>query len=471
MKKLKVFLSALLITTAAFSISACGNGSSDSNSGDENKYEDQTMPPEKREQIVERINGENGSLLQGELSNKTIKWMATWDINPDASGKNTPADLVIFQEAYGGNIEFHSVSFEERYDKLANAINSDEGIDFFYAGDLDAIPKGAVRGMFVPADDYIDFESPLWKDVKEVNDSIMWDGKHYTAVAQMTGDVVAAVYNRKTIQEAGLEDPADLYKKDEWTWDAFQSMLESFVDTDNQRYGIDGWWFEFGLIDTIGMPPIAIEDGKLVSNLSDPSMERVQNWLYELHQKDFIAIGSDGYGWEAKPNYIGEGKLLFYPVGLYEFYSKPEIWKEKYGEDVFFVPMPRDPEADAYYTSAGMEAYSFVKGGQNPEGVAKYLDCKRFCIIDEESCAIADSAFTDDYGWTEEMVEMRAEMNRLASENPVVDISRGVSADCGTIIDNSLRQTARGVPWNETYDSIYATVQSYIDETNEEIGK
>ena len=400
MKKLKAFLSVLIITTAAFSVSACGNGSSGNKSEDENKYEDQTMPQEKRDQIVERVKNDSDSLLTGELSNKTIKWMSTWDINPDSSGKNTPADLVIFQEAYGGNVEFHKVSFSERYDKLAQAISSDEGIDFFYAGDLDAIPKGAIRGMFAPADDYIDFESPLWEDVKDVNDSLMWDGKHYTAVAQMTGDVVATVYNRKTMQEAGLEDPADLYEKGEWTWDAFQSMLESFVDTDNQRYGIDGWWFEFGLIDTIGVPPISIEDGKLVSNLGDPAMERVQNWLYELYQQNFIAIGVGDYGWDARPNYIGEGKLLFYPVGLYELYAKPEIWKAKYGEDVFFVPMPKDPEADEYYTPTGVEAYSFVKGGQNPEGVAKYLDCKRFCIIDEESCAIADSIFIDDYGWT-----------------------------------------------------------------------
>lgn len=91
----------------------------------------------------------------------------------------------------------------------------------------------------------------------------MWDGKHYTAVAQMTGDVVATVYNRKTMQEAGLDDPAELYEKGEWTWDAFQSMLESFVDTDNQRYGIDGWWFEFGLIDTIGVRLSALRTASL----------------------------------------------------------------------------------------------------------------------------------------------------------------------------------------------------------------
>ena len=464
MKKLKAFLGALLITTSVFAVTACG--SSDSSSSQEEHYEDQTMAPEKKQSIVDIAKADEEYKLEGELENKNIKWLASWDINPDSSGKKTPADLVLFQEIYGGNVEYYKVSFAERYDKLAEYIASDEGIDFFYSGDLDAIPKGAVRGIFAPADDYIDFDSPLWEDVAEANDSIMWDGKHYAAIAQTTGDNVAVLYNKKTIQEAGLEDPADLYYNDEWDWNAFQRLLEEYVDTENQKYGIDGWWFEFGLINTIGKPPISIEDGKLVSNLGDPAMERVQNWMYELYQNDLIAIGVGDYGWEAKPNYIGEGKLLFYPVGLYELYATPDIWQAKYGEDVFFVPMPKDPNADEYYIPVGMEAYSFVSGGKNPEGVAKYLDCKRFCLVNEDARAIADSIFMEDYGWSQEMLDMKQEMQALADANPQIDISKGVSADCGKIIDDNLRLTARGTPWNETYDSIYATVQTYLDKVN-----
>ena len=108
------------------------------------------------------------SALLAVAENKTIKWMATWDINPDASGKNKPTELVVFEEKYGGNIEYHQVTWENRYEKLAESISSGEGIDFFWAGDMDAFPKGAVRGMFTSVDDYIDFSKPLWKDVKDM---------------------------------------------------------------------------------------------------------------------------------------------------------------------------------------------------------------------------------------------------------------------------------------------------------------
>lgn len=458
MKKVKAFVSALLITAMSLSLFACGD-----KDADEPKY-DKDLDSSTREAINNIATQDE--LLTGELENKTIKWMATWDINPDGTGKNVPTELAVFQERYGGEVEYHQVTWANRYEKLAEAINSGEGVDFFSAGDKDAFPKGAVRGMFTPIDDYIDFTSPLWEDVQDINDAVMWNGNHYMAIVQTTGDNCAVIYNRKTIEEAGFEDPAELFAKDEWTWDTFEEMLQGFVDTENQRYGIDGWWFEFALMNTTGVPAIGLEDGKLVNNLGDESMERVQNWLYELNTTGCIAIGVGDYGWTDKPAYIGEGKTLFYPCGLYQFYTTPDTWKTAFGEDAFFVPMPRDPDADEYYVPVGMDSYVFVKGGQNPEGVAKYLDCKRYVLLNEDVRAIADQQMIDDYGWTEEMVEMKNSMQELADANPFIDFSAGVSTDCGSLLDSNLRNSARGTPWNETYDSIYATVDTYIEEIN-----
>ena len=122
--------------------------------------------------------------LTGDLENKTIKWMSDWDINSDDTGKTTPVELAVFQERYGGKVEFHQTTYANRYDDLANAINSDEGIDFFYGGNWDAFPKGAVRGMFVPYDDYIDLDSELWADVKDANDAMMWNIRYLTTTTE-----------------------------------------------------------------------------------------------------------------------------------------------------------------------------------------------------------------------------------------------------------------------------------------------
>lgn len=461
MKKTMAFISALLMAAATLSLTACGSDESSSS----NPYADVDVDEDVRNEVNQAAL--NSDLLEDiELENKTIKWMATWDINPDASGKNKPTELVVFEEKYGGNIEYHQVTWENRYEKLAESISSGEGIDFFYAGDMDAFPKGAVRGMFSPIDDYIDFDTPLWEGVKDANDDMIWDGKHYLAIVQSVGDKVACVYNKKTIEEAGLDDPAELYYDGEWDWNAFESMLQSFVDVEKQHYGIDGWWFEFALMNTTGVPAVSIENGKLVSNIGDPAMERVQNFMYDLYTTGCIAIGVGDYGWTAHPEFVGEGKVLFYPVGLYTFYTEEEQWKTTFGEDAFFVPMPKDPESKEHYIPVGMESYTFVKNGANPVGVAKFLDCKRFAILDENTKAVADQQFRDDYGWTDEMVEMQREMQNLADENPFFDLSSGVSTDCANLLDNNLRNTARGTPWNETYDAISATLQTYLDEVN-----
>lgn len=458
MKKIKRYMASLTAFAAVFSLFSCQNNAKKSTVNKD-------LDPKIREELNDIVSNEE--LLTGELENKKIKWMATWDINPGPTGKNVPIELALFQERYGGEIEYYAVTWENRYDKLAAAIQSGEGIDFFSASDSDAFPKGA-KGMFTPIDDYIDFDSPLWSDVKDVNDSIMWNGNHYVAVVFVTGDNCAVIYNRDTIEEAGLEDPAVLYEQGNWTWDTFEDMLIKFVDKDNKKFGIDGWWFEFGLMSTTGVPPVTIENQKLVNNLGAPAMERVQNYLYELYNKDCIAICTESFGSKDMPNYIGEGKTLFYPCGLYQFYCEPEQWQKKFGENAFFVPMPKDPEADEYYVPTGMDAFVMVKGGQNPEGVAKYLDCKRYTLLNDKVRSIADEQMVEDYGWSQDMIDMKDSMQSLAEENPVYDFSKGVSADCGEILDINLRNCARGIcPWNETYDSIFSAVDQIIKEVNE----
>lgn len=460
MRNVKLYVAAILAVATSLAVFSCGN----KNKQSDGKY-NKDLDSSTREELNSIASGDD--MLKGDLKNKTIKWMSTWDINPDSSGKNVPIELALFQERYGGNIKFYKVDWDNRYEKLTAAINAGEGIDFFPAGDMDAFPKGAVRGMFTPVDDYVDFQSPLWTDVKDVNDSLKWNGNHYVTVVSVTGDNCAVIYNKDTVAEAGLKDPAELYKNGNWNWNTFEDMLLKFVDTDNNKFGIDGWWFEFGLMNTTGVPPVTVENQKLVCNIGDPSMERVQNYLYDLYNKNCIAIGVGDYGWTDKPSYIGEGKLLFYPCGLYQFYCEPSQWKKTFGENAFFVPMPKDPDSDAYYIPTGMDAYVMVRNGQNPEGVARYLDCKRYTLLNNDVRAISDDQMFKDYGWTQEMVDMKNSMEDLAAANPTFDFSKGVSTDCGKLLDSNLRASARGTAWSETYASIAPTVELYIKEVND----
>ena len=469
-KKLTAIFAVCCLSMTAFSCSM--------ESPEEETSSYKEIAPETREELASLA--AQDERLTGELENKNIKWLSDWDINPDATGKSTPPELAIFQERYGGTIEWYQCLYSERYDALANYINADEGIDFFYAGNFDAFPKGAIRSMFAPCDDYIDFSSDLWKDVKEINDSVMWKGKHYMTVVEMTGDNCAVLYNRDTVQELGFEDPYALYQKGEWNWEIFQKMLESFCDAENQKYGLDGWWFESGLSATTGVPYVGLEQGTLVNHLADANIARVQNFMYDLNLAGCIAIGVGEFGWSDHPEYIGNGKELFYPVGLWKLYSEAhttnangkrmQAGKEFSVKTAMFVPMPKDPEADAYYIPANMNSYCFVKNGQNPEGVAKFLDSKRLVLLNEGIKKIADKQFAEDYQWSDEMISMKNEMDSLAMEHPVIDFKYGITSDLEKMLDDSgsgLRASGKGTPWNESLSAIQSPVQTMIDEANQ----
>lgn len=462
MNKLKRNLSLISMLALVTTFCACGSNSTPVN--------DKDLDEATREEIASIV--ANEPLLTGELENNTIKWLGNWDINPDATGKNVPIELAVFQERYGGVIESKIVAWSQRFDSLATSINGDEGIDFFTASDFDAFPKGVVKSMFVPVDDYIDFNSELWADVKATNDSLMWNGQHYIICNQITGDSNVIIYNKDTIEEYNFEDPYELYKNGEWTWDKMEEMLLEYVDVNEEQYGLDGWSFESAISKTTGVAYVGLENGKLVNNLRNADLERVQIYMQDMYDKGLFLNKAD-FSWAEQPQFIGEGKELFYPGGLYNLYTTPEQWKSTFGENVFFVPMPKDPEADAYYVPAGLDGYVMVRGGHNPEGVAKFAECKRATLMNEKTLEISNEQLFTEYDWTQEMYDMKFELDRLASEHPVFDFYTGVSTDLTNILDSSgtgIRVSTGGeVTWAQAVEANYDAVDLLIKEVNEAV--
>lgn len=353
---------------------------------------------------------------------------------------------------------------------MSTSILGDEGIDFFPAGDMDAFPKGAIKDMFVSVDDHVDFSSELWSEVKDVNDKLMWKDKHYIMCTSLNADNTAVIYNKKTIDEYGLDDPAELFAKGEWTWDSFQSMLKDYVDPESGLYGIDGYWTEAALSMTTGVPYVGLKEGKLVNNLKDSNLERVQNYMADLYKMGAV-IDKSLFNWNEQPQLLGEGKELFYPCGLWALYKTKADWGKTFGDDAFFVPMPKDPKADKHYIPANLEGYFMVKGGKNPEGVAKFAECKRLTIANKRINEIATQQLVDDYGWSQEMIDMKFKMADMALENPVFDFYTGVTDDIKTILDSGefgIRASLQGgVSWAETIGAAHDTIDQLIKDEND----
>ena len=147
-----------------------------------------------------------------------------------------------------------------------------------------------------------------------------------------------------------------------------------------------------------------------------------------------------------------------------------DTWKNDFGENAMFVPMPKDPNADEYYIPCGLDGYVMVKGGQNPEGVAKFAACKRLAITDERATELGTEQLRKDYGWSDEMIDMLHKCHEIAKANPHYDFYTAVSTDVTKILDSNetgIRATSKGqLQWSEIVSMSSAAIDAYLEDAN-----
>ena len=414
--------------------------------------------------------------IEGELENSTIKWLCFFDpFNPNEYGSTKALSLEIFESKYDGVIEYMPTTWANYSTKLAESILGGDGVDFTYNSDLTIFPVGVSTKQIVPFDEYIDWSNPLWAEQKALNDQFLLNGKHYNICLQPTAGRLV-IYNQNTIDTLGLDDPWELFENGEWTWDSFKRLLVEFVDDEAGQYGLDGWFNEQNIMLTCGVPIIEMKDGRLSHNLNDPNIERVMNFMGELNTAGVVIDkGDPRWNWNTHIEYIGEGRELFYIDLMSSTDSSPDVWTAQYGdpEDVRFVPMPKDPDADKYYVPSGIEAYVLCKGGQNPEGVMRFMECILTANKDERTQQMTDEKRIKDYGWTELMIERSHKIDEICRENPVYDLCSGVQKDLVDIIgsgDKGIRAAfLNGANWAVTREENIGQIETYVNELNAEI--
>lgn len=406
MKKIKAIFAVLLAVGCLPVIAGCDEENPISNPPSGSGSVPQVNTPSS----VPAMSGEDASQvatieIPGEkLENPTVQFLSEWDLNP-AEGQPVSVALELFQTKFGGRIEHVYTTFDERYTKLTTMIQADMSPDMFSAGDMDVFPKGALSGQFQPLDPYVDFNSALWAPMKEVNDLFCSGGKHYVGAIDVESDCVM-FYNKKTIANNGLDDPAELFAKGEWDWEALWKIMTAFCDREQEKFATDGWWFESAISVTTGYPYIGSKDGEIVHNLDNGLIEKAQAYMLNMKNND-LPFPKGEYGWTIYPKRIAEGKTLFYPAGTYVLYPYNNIIQD-FGnmEDVMFVPMPKCPDADNYYLPARVSGFALCKGAKNPEGVAAYLNCAMASRDSEVAKEIGKRQAFEEYKWTQEQWDM-----------------------------------------------------------------
>ena len=448
-----------------------GSGGSDGNGGGNNDPQiTTTTPPPSTMGEEQQAQTETIKTKDFDLENKSITFLGSWARNP-ANGKNKDVALELFQTRYGGEIIDNVVADADRYDTLATLISTDQAPDFFSAGDMDAFPKGAANHMFQPLDEYIDFNDEWWSDKKAMTDKFVYGDSHYVGAVGVEIEVLM-IYNKAVMAENGLTDPAKLLAEGNWNWNTCMELMQQFCDKGDENYATDGWWVSSGFSGTTGVPYIGMNDGKVVNNLRDGLLESAQDLLYKIRIEN-MAYPVWDFGWVSNASNVGLGKTLFYPCGMWALTQLDgEYGLNNYGEvkDIGFVPMPKCPYVDEYYVPSRVTGYMLVGGAPNPEGVACYLYCEAAAVGSEEAEQITHDQYINEYGWTEEMWEMRNTIYDMAEEHPCFDFYKGISARMFDSLDNPTKDAYHNAAsWTTTRENIYDRVQAEVDEANKNI--
>lgn len=464
-------------------MASCGSTDKDSSGSDaaasDSKAEAQAIELDDTQK--QTVGALADQLPEIELQKKAIKFIGHWDINP-GDGQVVPPYLQLFKDKYQGEVEWVETTWDSRYDDIITHVLSKDSPDFFSAMDSDGFPKGALKGIFQPVDDYIDFSSDLWNDeaVQNAVNMFTFNGKHYVAATGSSPNLIC-IYNTKTIKDNGMEDPAQLYKDGNWNWAKFKEMCEKFTAIGDDYYGLDGWWYEQGIANTVGVPLVGLdESGKAVSNMDNGDVAKAQNFLTELEQaKVYFPRESNGgnpRGSGATGEGMAEGKTLFYPCGFWGIENTPEstaLWGDVKAGDIMFVPMPRPDDGYPYWVDARLDnGYFLIKNAPNPEGFAAFMACLKVAASDPSAKQVATDQLKNSYGWNDEMINMKQEILDLCAANPVFDFKDGVSNEVSDLMNKIKVATMNGseaMEWNDVVSEYNDKVNYELKKANEQI--
>ncbi len=421
----------------------------------------------------------------------TVVYLGYYDIRDDQKG--TEQCLVFQSPQYGGNIEFiSSPSGDAYYEKLGMMISADDSPDIV-THDAMMYPGNVGKGLFEPLDDYIDMDSPLWVDMKDVINSMEYKGKHYKYPHKITTSF-ALNYSRKTIEENGLQDPYDLYINGEWTWDAWRDMMIAFCDRDENNMGFYATdTILTSLIATTGTTLVrANPDGTIINNIGDSNVGRAMNF-YETLCRDGVMYAGQLGDWVSPQLFAtNSDKLLFlgmepewtYTAGTKELQDKKGVENDIIGEvsDLAFVPFPRDVSADAYYQSHDLFGFVVPKGAKNIKGAVDMINCFRVYETDPNVIAqnradhVSPEPITYTEGkyaghekwqmiWDEQLYDLWQDMCDGSKFSLVTEDAFGFSSDFWAIYADILNATAfDGDSWTQRSGEVAPVIEAALDE-------
>ena len=400
MKKMIAVISAITVLTGIFT--ACNKEENSSEDVIESEASVNESSEEKSDKKIDGID-------------YTIRFISDYDLNP-SNGESRSIALTLFEDVYGGKIEWVPTTHDTMYDDLSKAVLGGEQVDMFPYMD-NALPYGVSKELFDPLDDYLDLNDDMWSGIKGLADKMSYNGLHY-AVPTNINDPVVLIYSRKAVENIGFDDPYKLYTEGKWDWDTFIKMMKEFEET-----GCAGFIGQ-GIIQSTGQTYVNYDGSTFTSNLDNEDIQKAGEIVEQIS-----GVMYDGEWYDTL-----DDNILFLGMGSWAIAQSNNANKDA---DIFFVPFP-SADGSGKNITADINSKLLVKGSDKGSAVAAYLTCERAAATEEKYVkAQKDAAIKN--GFTEEQYNFLEEIKN--PDNVVFDFSYGMSTK---ISNNTTDYNTRG---------------------------
>lgn len=377
-KTVSRILAGVIAAASAASLAACSDGENTATTVSTTERTEWTG--DKVDVTVAEDNVDNTLDTQG----KVLRWMGFYDLNPTNDNPERSVEVALFEDVYGAKIEWMETSHSNQFNDLSNAIVGGTPPDIVVF-DVRNFPNDVNKGQFQSVDSIIDWNDPMWAEMKTTADQFIWEGEHYVApFGYGFNDYQLLMYNKDLVAELGMDDPYELFEKGEWDWDNFLRLMKEFKDSADERYGINGWWAN-ALVATSGDVFVTYDGNKFTNNLYSQPIERAQNVISEIWNS-----GLAKRGWWDPAAVFTDDDVLFYGMGTWAYEGAASSLE---GKRLQVLPFPKDPNADGYYMNKSILSHMWIKQSENADVVKAWFNVNRLALYDPQYYDTAKEKF------------------------------------------------------------------------------
>lgn len=289
-------------------------------------------------------------------------------------------------------------------------------------------PTFVINNIVQPWDDYIDFNEPIFKDVKDINDKYRINGKVYTMITNWINQGFTYFWT-EDLQELGLESPRDLYAKDEWTWSKLEEyaikLTQKGTDGTVTRYGVG---IDYNLMHLVTGESLVKSNGSsYTNNLRSTKLADFFNYMQKL--VDVLKVSPKQAN--LFQQFQSHGISMY--VGSRDIFDN-RMFDEQKNDEIQFAPSPRWEGADKYYAPGRISAIWLAKGAENIEAACAYVAIWHLLVgeVDEKIDTAVKRLATAVRGHTEEDYALTDEMNHSDKFELIIAEDTGLGVNWST---------------------------------------